>query len=49
MNDEITFRIDPNLKKDFETICKALEVQPGQQLQALIIQFIAKHGEKLTQ
>jgi len=41
------YTIDENLKRDFETICRKLGAAPGAQLSALMIAFIAKHGDKL--
>jgi len=40
-------RIEDNTLRDFLQVCEAIGVNPEAQLQALIIAFIAKHGDKL--
>jgi antitoxin component of RelBE/YafQ-DinJ toxin-antitoxin module len=43
----LTVRMDDKLHRDFKIVCAMLNVDMNAQLQALMVQFIAKHGDKL--
>ena len=39
--------VDPTLHRDFKTICAARGTNMREQVLALMIAFVAKHGDKL--
>lgn len=43
----LTVRLDDNLHRDFKIVCTVLDVDMNAQINALILAFIAKHGDKL--
>lgn len=40
-------RVDEAIKKDFESICAALEIKPAEQMRKLILAFIAQEEKQL--